>query len=260
MEGVLPLAPSLDHVGVMARCVRDLAFIYEAIATDDFETDDCQLAINDQIDPADRYPPIVNLLTGFFESEWDSAARSLFRSSMPNLVQGPGEYSGGFVAKLLPAGFAEIPHDHKLMMAVEAAAYHGIRYQRHPEDYPPRIAELIREGQQYRATDYAEANRKRFELLNELNDGFRGSHSVTPATPGAAPDLSSTGPALFNLPWSFLGFPTVSIPYARDREGMPHSLQFIGWRHGEDRLLATAAWYEIAAKFIIGLPELTELK
>src|SRR5438552_13081773 len=31
VEGVLPLAPSLDHVGVIARCVRDLAILLQPI-------------------------------------------------------------------------------------------------------------------------------------------------------------------------------------------------------------------------------------
>ena len=34
VEGVVPLAPSMDHVGPMARCVRDLAILFEAMADD----------------------------------------------------------------------------------------------------------------------------------------------------------------------------------------------------------------------------------
>ena len=32
VDGVLPLAPSMDHVGAMANCVRDLAILFQAIA------------------------------------------------------------------------------------------------------------------------------------------------------------------------------------------------------------------------------------
>ncbi|MCI0704838.1 MAG: amidase, partial [Planctomycetia bacterium] len=35
VDGVLPLAPSMDHVGVMANCVRDLAILFQAIAGPD---------------------------------------------------------------------------------------------------------------------------------------------------------------------------------------------------------------------------------
>ena len=31
VDGVLPLAPSLDHVGVMANCVRDLALLLSTV-------------------------------------------------------------------------------------------------------------------------------------------------------------------------------------------------------------------------------------
>src|SRR2546423_11282166 len=38
VDGVMPLAPSLDHIGVMANCVRDLALVLQVIAgTDDLE-------------------------------------------------------------------------------------------------------------------------------------------------------------------------------------------------------------------------------
>src|SRR5262249_49898246 len=32
IDGVLPLAPSMDHVGAMANCVRDLAILLQTIA------------------------------------------------------------------------------------------------------------------------------------------------------------------------------------------------------------------------------------
>jgi aspartyl-tRNA(Asn)/glutamyl-tRNA(Gln) amidotransferase subunit A len=32
VDGVMPLAPSMDHVGVMANCVRDLAVVFKSIA------------------------------------------------------------------------------------------------------------------------------------------------------------------------------------------------------------------------------------
>ena len=35
VDGVLPLAPSMDHAGVMANCVRDLAILFQAIAGPD---------------------------------------------------------------------------------------------------------------------------------------------------------------------------------------------------------------------------------
>src|SRR3954468_20117419 len=35
VDGVLPLAPSLDHVGALANCVRDLAMVFQAVAGPD---------------------------------------------------------------------------------------------------------------------------------------------------------------------------------------------------------------------------------
>src|SRR5204863_8664131 len=35
VDGVMPLAPSMDHVGCMANCVRDLAILFQTIAGPD---------------------------------------------------------------------------------------------------------------------------------------------------------------------------------------------------------------------------------
>jgi aspartyl-tRNA(Asn)/glutamyl-tRNA(Gln) amidotransferase subunit A len=49
-----------------------------------------------------------------------------------------------------------------------------------------------------------------------------------PATPAAAPrDLATTGDPSFNSPWSFLGLPAVTAPYALTAQGMPLGAQFV---------------------------------
>ena len=42
---------------------------------------------------------------------------------------------------------------------------------------------------------------------------------LTPAAIGPAPDRETTGDPVFNAPWSYLGWPTVSFPIGTSREG-----------------------------------------
>jgi aspartyl-tRNA(Asn)/glutamyl-tRNA(Gln) amidotransferase subunit A len=72
---------------------------------------------------------------------------------------------------------------------------------------------------------------------------------LTPAATGPAPDVSTTGDPAFNSPWSYTGLPTVSLPFAWSPDGLPLSIQLIGWRRGEARLLGDAAWCERAIGF-----------
>ncbi|HEX4892354.1 MAG TPA: amidase, partial [Hyphomicrobiaceae bacterium] len=68
------------------------------------------------------------------------------------------------------------------------------------------------------------------------------------SAPGPAPkSLSSTGNAVFNGMWTYLGVPCVSLPLLTVG-GLPQGVQLIGMRRDEGRLLATAAWVEAQAK------------
>jgi aspartyl-tRNA(Asn)/glutamyl-tRNA(Gln) amidotransferase subunit A len=49
---------------------------------------------------------------------------------------------------------------------------------------------------------------------------------------------------VFNIPWTFTGHPTVSIPVGRTADGLPWSMQIIGKDWKEQNLLLAAAWIE----------------
>src|SRR5207248_9036004 len=107
--------------------------------------------------------------------------------------------------------------------AVEAAAYHRERIARHPDDYPPRITDLIRDGLETPAHVYRAA----LDLQRSL---FRQTpfELLVPATTGTAPTAETTGSPLFNSPWSFLGVPVVSLPMAWSPDGLPLGVQLVG--------------------------------
>jgi len=78
-----------------------------------------------------------------------------------------------------------------------------------------------------------------------------GSHDVliTPPAPGIAPEgIGSTGNAAFNLRWTLLGTPSLSLPAGLSPEGMPLGVQIVA-RPGQDaKLLAVAAAIEDALR------------
>jgi len=67
---------------------------------------------------------------------------------------------------------------------------------------------------------------------------------LVPATTGPAPDAATTGDLAFNAPWSYVGFPTVSIPSTWTPDGLPLAIQLVGVPWSEAELLAVAAWCE----------------
>ena len=94
------------------------------------------------------------------------------------------------------------------------------------------IANCSTKGSRCPAIDYAEALIRREELRNELarllhqHDDLLGC-LVMPATLGPAPGLETTGDPAFNSPWSYLGWPSLTIPCGLATNGLPCGLQFI---------------------------------
>ncbi|MEK7681884.1 MAG: amidase family protein, partial [Chloroflexota bacterium] len=71
-----------------------------------------------------------------------------------------------------------------------------------------------------------------------------------PATPAPAPrGRSSTGDPAFQTPWSYCGFPSVSLPTGTTESGLPLGVQLVAARWRDRRLLRVARWCEAALDF-----------
>ena len=57
-------------------------------------------------------------------------------------------------------------------------------------------------------------------------------------------DLTQTGDTRFQSPWSFTGFPSITIPSALASNGLPLGTQMAAKPFQEAKLLAAAGWAE----------------
>lgn len=247
-QGVVPLSRHMDHVGPLAASVSDLAVLLGAIAgydpadatTVDVPVDDYAAAC-----PNAAPPRLAMVTDAFFRVESDPVDRTI-RASV-NRLRHAGAAIGGVE---FPAEFADVSLDHRRMMAVEAAEYHEPTFRRQRDQYGPHIASLIEEGFQTSAIDYARALVRRRHLRRALLASFGDFDAlVTSATTTTAPGMETTGDPKFNSPWSYVGYPTLSIPCGLADDGLPVSLQLIGRRFGEYRLFQAAAWCERVLAF-----------
>jgi Asp-tRNA(Asn)/Glu-tRNA(Gln) amidotransferase A subunit family amidase len=67
---------------------------------------------------------------------------------------------------------------------------------------------------------------------------------LCPATTGPAPLADTTGDPAFNSPWSYIGFPTISIQTGYFVDGLPLAIQLVAGPNREDLLFSVAAWCE----------------
>jgi aspartyl-tRNA(Asn)/glutamyl-tRNA(Gln) amidotransferase subunit A len=244
----------MDHPGPMARCVRDLAILLQAVAGPDPLDPGCAgRPVGGWATAWERPapPPRLGRLRGLFESRADPAVRE-----MMGLVTERLRARGAAVTDVaLPASFAEVVARHRVVMAVEAAAFHGERLRRHPEDYDPCIRSLLEEGLACPAPEYARCKEHQRRLGEEMLACLGGVDALlTPATTGPAPDAGSTGDPAFNSPWSYTGLPTVSFPAAWSPDRLPLAIQLVGRPWGEGELFAAAAWCGEAVGFDPGEP------
>lgn len=262
IRGVLPLAPSLDHIGLMANSVRDLAILFQAAAGyDPDQLKTSQSAVPDCLREIERAVTAVG--KDYSRHRDDVDHRRFFPSASemrpdtlhPEVVQfmKKVEYDLRSLAHanharvepvVLPPEFAQVHHRHRQLMAVEAAETHGDRIRRRPDDYPPKIRELIADGLLVSRDEYSTAVRLRGHLSWELRKAFWSEPLLVPATTSPAPTPETTGDPWCNSPWSYLGLPVVSLPLGWSADGLPLAIQLVGADHREDHLLGRAAWVE----------------
>lgn len=238
VDGVVPIARSLDHPGPIGRSVEDLSIVLSVL----------QGKLSDTIDRGqdDQRPPRIGRLRGFFEDAVEPGYRSAIDAALDRLMT-----AGALVYDIdVPDGFDELSAHHKLIMAAGAAAWHQERFAQHRDDYGPCIATLIEEGLTVLATDFIAARNHQRMMTRQMDALFdQGLNMLlTPATIGPAPDAATTGVPTMNAPWSHTGLPTVSLPIALSDDGLPLAIQLAGRSHTDSELLNTAAFCEQALK------------
>jgi Asp-tRNA(Asn)/Glu-tRNA(Gln) amidotransferase A subunit family amidase len=225
-HGVIPLAPSLDHVGLFTEEVAGIALAV-AILCDDWQ------------EVGSLEPPVLGIPAGpFLELAADDGRRHF--DGVCARLEGAG-YRLATVEVM--ADTAEIRVRHNLILAAEAASVHDDWYGRYGHLYHPKTVELIERGKTVGETELAEALEGRQRLREELTEAMSAEGIdlwISPAARGQAPrGLDSTGDPAMNLPWTHAGLPTLALPAGRGGEGMPQGLQVAaGWKEDE----ALIAW------------------
>jgi amidase len=242
--GVIPHAQSFDHVGVLARSVTDAATLLSVLAGYDPADPDCVLAPVDDYVGAMRAtaPPRIGLIRGWFFQESDAETRLAIEDVAQKLAR-----AGATIVEVdLGIDFGYGYEAHRTMQQTEIAHFHAPMFKDHEDEYGPKVADYIRKGFEYKATDYLAAMNYRREM-QEHSSVALGDVDVllTPTVSGPAPrDLTQTGDTRFQSAWSFTGFPSITIPVGLSGNGLPLGAQFASGPFHEARLLSTAYWAE----------------
>lgn len=260
-DGVLPLAWSLDHVGVLSRTVRDAALALHVLAGPGGP--DAPPPAGEDGTGAARAAPLAGVRIGVPES-WlervDPEVARCFAGALDVLRR------LGAVAEpvSLPPADAMTLVNRAIALA-EAGAYHAPWLAERAADYGLDVRLRLELGQLLPARYYILAQRLRSALCRELHAVMQRVDVVAlPTTPVPAPRIGQARWAYpdgleepvvealirWTAPWNVTGQPAVSLPCGLTARGLPVGLQLVGRPLGEGELLRVAAAFEAQAGFV----------
>jgi Asp-tRNA(Asn)/Glu-tRNA(Gln) amidotransferase A subunit family amidase len=219
MQGVLPMAHSLDTLGFFTHTPAGMLLLWEALGEAVSEDENVVLGAPEPL------PDVEPEMAAAF-----CDAVSLLRSRGCVIEPVP-------ITSMLDRLAAEAP----VVMFYEGARFHEQRF----NEYGDRLldlADLVRDGLKISDQRYREALALISESKERITERYRTTPVIlTPAATGPAPrSLASTGDARMNSPWTALGTPAITIPMPVSK-GLPMGIQLTA-AHGHDaRVLRTAA-------------------
>ncbi|HVS02240.1 MAG TPA: amidase [Thermoanaerobaculia bacterium] len=263
-DGLVPLAPSLDHVGVLAADVGWAARA-AAVLCDGWRgsrpgghggpplhpVEDTAVEAGSAVvgaglragPPAGSAAPrpVLAVPVGPYLDPLEPAGAAGFAAACASLSR------AGYPLLRVPVmpDFAEVAARHRLLLAAEAAAVHRRLYDSWRHLLRPRTVELLERGLAAAPAEVEAAREGRLRLRRELEEAMAREGFdlwLSAAAPGPAPrGLAVTGDPICNLPWTQAGLPTVALPAGRSPEGMPLGVQLTARFGGDEALLGWAA-------------------
>lgn len=242
-DGVVPFSSQADHVGVIARDVKHLTITAQALVSPWEYPDPSTVAKPEKMRVLIPDDPYL--------AQADASAQAALRSVAERLQ------SFGMTVTWVTTfpDIASINTNHQEMVAVEFARVHARWYETYHELYHPRSAELIATGKGVSKARYDAAISGQGEIRTRIHETLN-RHEATlflaPATVSEAPlGLDATGSPIMNLPWTYAGVPTVSLPLpampaGRGVQGLPLGVQLAAPFGRDESLLAIASWIEPA--------------
>ncbi|WP_158898645.1 amidase [Burkholderia sp. L27(2015)] len=259
--GVLPLAGSLDHLGLFANSVGDIAYVLPLLAgTDDGDPHGFPSALNDLTSgPTSAAATSAQAARGFagagyprigvLQQQIGGAIEPAQQQALDALAGRLKADGAELVNVELPGEMANAQGLAWTLLCVEAALTHRELFDRTPELMSAVMRELIEEGRRIPATDYANAKALQVQMTTRFKRWFTASMGldallVAPASGEAPRGLDYTGDAAFCTPWTLLGVPAINLPIGFGPAGLPLGAQLIGALGDDVALLSVAAWVE----------------
>jgi aspartyl-tRNA(Asn)/glutamyl-tRNA(Gln) amidotransferase subunit A len=242
-RGVLPLGLTLDHVGPIARTVRDVAACY------------CAMAAAQPPFPAIR-AGVVGLRVGVPANFFFDKLAPEITSSIRHAVQTMAAL-GARVMEMQLLDMDALNSIGRLVLSAEASSIWK-RYLDQPANFGKDVFAALERGCLVPATEYLDAQRQRRALSKRLAKLWTGIDCLLcPATPTTAPRIGDAsiriggieedvrvGSTRLVRPFNVLGWPVLAMPCRYSDAGLPIGLQLVAAPDQEETLFRAGAALE----------------
>jgi len=258
--GVVPLAPSLDHVGCIAKSAWDAAAVLECISgwdpSDPISSHKKVLQYTRIVENSNVEGIVIGVPKDYFFDYVHPEVERLFYQFLESLNS-----SGYKVIDIDLRNTERYGNTWRDIRYPETSEVHNQWLKTRMEDYSEEVRETLIRGTKISAIDYIHAKR----IINEeLKKEFlailqkRVDVIVVPATIIYAPRFNEltvtnigntilqTREALLRntILFNSIGFPAVTIPIGLTKDNMPIGVQIIGRPFAEGKILSVAYNYE----------------
>jgi aspartyl-tRNA(Asn)/glutamyl-tRNA(Gln) amidotransferase subunit A len=268
LQGVIPLAFSLDHVGPICRCVEDVALMMEAIAAPGGPK-------------PGSWPQVGRLFTHslrggvkkirigipkqYFFDRLQKEVREFVLTACATLGQ-----MGAELREVEVKGMKEAVPLVAVITVGEALSYHWKWLQTRAQDYGADVRERMELSQNQRTVDYLQAQERRRRFTEDFVQVFESVDVLAAPTLPVLPPLigqreipwgrtkEDVRTALLRMtrPGNLTGLPVISLPCGITADSLPVGLQLFGRHYDEPTLLQVAYAYEQATPWHTMFPPL----
>jgi Asp-tRNA(Asn)/Glu-tRNA(Gln) amidotransferase A subunit family amidase len=232
--GMRVMSDNLDTIGTMARSVADCALLAAAVSGRDLGEPDVR---------PDRAPRI-----GICRSPAWPQALPETQALLPRIADALARAGATVTDRELSAEAAALEEAQPVVMNAESARSMGWELNHAREQISDVLRDRLDWGLARSDGEVAAA----YAIFAVAQQGYPSTMEgldvlVTPSAPGQAPaGLGWTGDPAFNLIWTALHVPCVTVPAGTGPDGLPLGIQIVG-RRGDDRaVLAWAQWVAAA--------------
>ena len=255
-EDIVPLSPTLDFVGPLARSAEDAALLLQPIFIAG------KNERNSEIRSARGRRACLGVPREFFLEVLDPEIRATFEAAIELL-----EKRGARIKEVSLPQLSDSEKAGNQIAWVEATMYHQQAgwFPQHESEYSRDVYKRLGMGTKVTAVEYLNAMALRAKFKEQMLEVFTVNELdalVAPTTPITAPRIGEDSVIIkgdafptralllrLNRPANLAGVPAISVPCGLSKDRLPIGLQFMAGWTDEALLLAIAREFERGCNF-----------